>query len=232
MNADEQLDIARTEVRRAEEALEHLGVTNEEDPTGESGEQIPVRAPFAGVVLERLVTDRHRRHARHRAVRRERSLHRCGRSPKWTRPRSHASRANRPVHVRVSAYPDEAFYGRVTFVGDTVNPKTRRMVVRCELPNPDGRLKPEMYATVTLDTGAPHRAVVVPAAAVQETEGHAVVFVEEAPGRFRPSEVTTGAEEQGLVEIRAGLRAGERVATTGEFLLKSALLDSGAPEGD
>ena len=54
--ADEQLDMAKTEVRRAEEALEHYGVTNKEDPTGESGETIPVRSPLHGVVLEKSVT--------------------------------------------------------------------------------------------------------------------------------------------------------------------------------
>jgi RND family efflux transporter MFP subunit len=138
----------------------------------------------------------------------------------------------RAVHVRVSAYPDESFNGTVTFVGDTVNPKTRRIVVRCELPNPTGRLKPEMYATVTLDTGQPRRTVVVPSGALQEMNGKTVVFVEEPAGRFRPREVTAGAEQQGQVEIRAGLRAGERVAAAGSFLLKSALLDAGAPEGE
>ena len=56
MAAEEGLSIVRTEVRRAEEELEHLGITNAEDPTGESGEQIPVRTPLAGVVLERLIT--------------------------------------------------------------------------------------------------------------------------------------------------------------------------------
>ena len=54
--ADEQLDMAKTEVRRAEEALEHYGVTNAEDPTGESGEYIPVRSPLHGVVLEKSIT--------------------------------------------------------------------------------------------------------------------------------------------------------------------------------
>ena len=54
--AREELERTKTEVRRAEEALEHLGVTNKEDPTGESGESIPVRAPVAGVVLEKHVT--------------------------------------------------------------------------------------------------------------------------------------------------------------------------------
>jgi cobalt-zinc-cadmium efflux system membrane fusion protein len=140
---------------------------------------------------------------------------------------------NRPVHLRVPAYPDEEFQGRITFVGDTVNPKTRRVVVRSEVPNPSGRLKPEMYATVTLDTGAPRDVVTVPATAVHDLEGTRVVFVEEAPGRFRPRPVTVGGEEAGAVEVRSGLRGGERVATAGSFLLKSAIVNRTAPaEGD
>ena len=154
VSADEQLDITGTEVRRAEEGLEHLGVTNKEDPTGESGEQIPVRAPFAGVVLERLVTTG-------TAVTPGAALFVVSDlSMLWALAEVDETMLarvapQRAVHVRVSAYPDESFNGTVTFVGDTVNPKTRRIVVRCELPNPTGRLKPEMYATVTLDTGNP-----------------------------------------------------------------------------
>ena len=231
VSADEQLDIAKTEVRRAEEALEHLGITNSEDPTGESGEEIPVRAPFAGVVLERTVTTG-------TAVTPGTALFVVSDlSTLWALAEVHETMLarvapNRPVHVRVSAYPDESFPGRVTFVGDTVNPKTRRIVVRCELPNPDGRLKPEMYSTVVLDTGQPRRVVVVPSASVQEMSGRTVVFVEEAAGRFRAREVTTGVDQDGAIEIRSGLRPGERIASAGSFLLKSAMLGAGAPEGD
>ena len=229
--ADEQLDIARTEVRRAEEALEHLGVTNQEDPSGESGEQIPVRAPFAGVVLERLVTTG-------TAVTPGTALFVVSDlSTLWALAEVDETMlarvsVNRPVHVRVSAYADESFPGRVTFVGDTVNPKTRRIVVRCEVPNPTGRLKPEMYATVTLDTGQARKAVVVPAGAVQEMNGKTVVFVEEAAGRFRPRDVDAGPEQDGTIEIRAGLRAGERIVSAGSFLLKSAMLSASTPEGE
>ena len=138
VSADEQLDIAGTEVRRAEEALEHLGITNAEDPTGESGERIPVRAPFPGVVLERLVTTG-------TAVTPGTALYVVSDlTTLWALAEVDETAlarvaVNRPAHVRVSAFPDESFAGRVTFVGDTVNPKTRRIVVRCVLPNPDGR---------------------------------------------------------------------------------------------
>lgn len=227
--ADEQLDIARTEVRRAEETLEHLGVTSKEDPAGERGEQIPVRAPFAGVVLERMVTTG-------TAVTPGTALFVVSDlATLWAIAEVDETTLalvapNRPAHVRVSAYPDVTFPGRVTFVGDTVNPKTRRIVVRCELPNPDGRLKPEMYSTVVLDTGQPRRVTVVPSAAVQEMDGKSVVFVEGTAGTFRAREVATGREQDGETEVRSGLRAGERIATGGSFLLKSALLNSGAPE--
>ncbi len=226
--AAEQLDIARTEVRRAEEALEHLGITNSEDPTGESGEQIPARAPFPGVVLERLVTTG-------TAVTPGTTMFVVSDlSSLWALAEVDETAlarvaVQRPIHLRVPAYPDETFEGQVSFVGDTVNPKTRRVVVRAAVPNPSGRLKPEMYATVDIDTGAPRAVVVVPATAVHDLDGRQVVFVEEAPGSFRPRAVALGREQAGTVEVRTGLAAGERVATTGSFLLKSAIVNRTAP---
>ena len=64
-------------------------------------------------------------------------------------------RTGRPVEVQVAAYPNERFAGTITFIADVVNPKTRRITVRSTVPNPDGRLKPEMFATVALGEGEP-----------------------------------------------------------------------------
>lgn len=221
--AEEELDMARTEVRRAEEALEHLGVTNKEDPSGESGEQIPVRSPLAGVVLEKYVTTG-------TAVTPGTPLYvvsdlarlwAIAEIDETALPRVAQGAA---AEVRVAAYPGTPFAARIGFVGDRVNAKTRRVTVRCELPNADGRLKPEMYATIALGAGAERRVASVPAAAVQQIDGHSVVFVQREAGRFERRNVELGAEQAGFVEVRAGLTAGERVATTGSFLLKSELL--------
>ena len=103
-------------------------------------------------------------------------------------------KAGRPVEVRVSAYPDEAFPGTIAWVADTINPKTRRVTVRCALPNPVGRLKPEMYATVTLGEGEPRPVVLVPSEAVQDIDGKPVVFVEDGQGRYRRRDVTVGPD--------------------------------------
>jgi membrane fusion protein, heavy metal efflux system len=229
VSAEEALNIAQTEVRRAEEELEHLGVTNSEDPSGESGEQIPVKAPFPGVILERLVTAG-------TAVTPGMPLFVISDlSSLWALAEvdetslSQVS-AGRPVEVRVSAYPDEPFPGTIAFVGDTINPKTRRVMVRCQVPNASGRLKPEMYATVALGESGPRPIVAVPSQAVHEIEGRTVVFVQ-AGDRFTRRDVRVGSDVNGLIEIRSGLKAGERVAAAGSFLLKSELLKQTMPEG-
>jgi multidrug efflux pump subunit AcrA (membrane-fusion protein) len=228
--AEEALNIVETEVRRSEEELEHLGITNSEDPSGETGEQIPVKAPLTGVVLEKLITEG-------TAVTPGTPLFVVSDlASLWAMAEidetaiSHV-KAGVPVGVSVSAYPGETFTGTIAWVADMVNPKTRRVTVRCALPNAQGRLKPEMYATVMLGEGEPRPVVVVPSAAVQDIDGKPVVFVEDGTGRYRRRDVTVGPDRDGTVEVRSGLRDGERIVVAGAFLLKSELLKSTTPEG-
>jgi len=228
--AEEALDIGRTEVRRSEEELEHLGITNADDPTGESGEEIPVKTPTTGVVLERFVTPG-------TTVTTGTPLYVVSDlSALWALVEIDESllshvHVGQPMQVRVAAYPGETFAGTVALVGDTVNPKTRRVTVRCAMTNADGRLKPQMYATAIIREGEPSQVVVVPAGAIQTIDGRSGIFVAETGGRFRPRVVDTGAAMDGMVEIRSGLRAGEPIAVAGSFVLKSELLKSSTPEG-
>jgi cobalt-zinc-cadmium efflux system membrane fusion protein len=223
--AEQELDRSRTEVRRSEEAMGHLGITNSEDPSGESGETIPVRAPIGGVVLEKHVTagTAVTPGALLFVVSDLRSLWALAEIDETRLP---LVKVGQPVTIRVAAYPEEAFAGTVAFVGDTINPKTRRVTVRCQVADPAGRLKPEMYARVSVGEGAPRRSVAVPAEAVQEIDGKSCVFSAEARGAFVKREVRTGTTADGWVEIASGLQAGETVATHGSFLLKSELLKS------
>lgn len=231
VSAEEALDIGRTELRRAEEELEHLGITNGEDPTGESGEQIPVRTPFGGVVLERQITQG-------TAVTPGMPMFVVSDlSTVWVLAEideAHLTGAQvgRPVNVRVAAYPSEFFTGKVTYIGEMVNPKTRRITVRCEVPNPDGRLKPEMYTTVEIGEGEPRPTTVVPATAVQTVNGQSSVFINAADNRFAVRPVEIGTERDGLVEVRRGVQPGERVVVAGAFILKSELLKSSGDSGE
>jgi cobalt-zinc-cadmium efflux system membrane fusion protein len=223
IDAEAQLDMARTEVRRAEEALEHYGVTNAEDPSGESGEYIPVRSPLKGVVLEKNITQGTAVTVGSPlfVVADLTELWAVAEIDETDLPLVHAGR---DVELRVAAYPGETFPGRITFVADTVNPKTRRVTVRSQVPNPDGRLKPEMYAALTLSAGEPREVLAVPSGAIQEIRGRPLVFVRTAEGSFERRDVAVGPEAEGWVEVRSGVEKGEAVATTGSFLLKSELL--------
>lgn len=227
--AEEALDMARTEVRRSEEELEHLGITNSDDPTGESGEQIPVRTPTAGVVLERLVTPG-------TAVTPGTPLYVVSDlAALWALveldelllPRIHVGQS---MELRVAAYPAERFAGTVALIGDTINPKTRRITVRCVMNNAGGRLKPQMYATAVIRETEPRQTLAVPVEAIQMIDGKPAVFIAEPQGHFRPRTIETGAALAGMVEVLSGIRAGERVAVAGTFALKSELLKSASAE--
>ncbi|MCO6416157.1 efflux RND transporter periplasmic adaptor subunit [Siccirubricoccus sp. KC 17139] len=138
--------------------------------------------------------------------------------------------------IAITAYPDRRFTGKVTFVYPTLNAATRTAKVRIEIPNPEQLLKPDMYATVEVAAPLGSTPVVaVPDSAVLDSGTRQVVLVERAPGRYEPRPVATGRRADGQVEIRQGIRAGERVVVGANFLidaesnLRAALQPFAAP---
>jgi Cu(I)/Ag(I) efflux system membrane fusion protein len=135
-----------------------------------------------------------------------------------------ASGAVRPgarVQLRVAALPGETLEGKVTAVLPDVDPASRTRKVRIELPNPGQRLVPGMFANVSFAPAAARAVLLAPSEAVIRTGKRNVVFIESDEGRFEPAEVELGAESGGQVEIRKGLRAGQRVVTSSQFLVDS-----------
>jgi len=135
-------------------------------------------------------------------------------------------RIGMPVSIRVQAYPARSFRGRLAKLDTELDPTTRTIMGRVEVPNGQGLLKPEMYATVELELTGTREAIFIPEVAVQEVNGERTVFVQTAPGRFEPRMVSAAPGVGGNVEIVSGLAAGEEVAVGGSFLLKSQLLKS------
>lgn len=133
-------------------------------------------------------------------------------------------KVNSDVNIRVDAYPDRIFVGRLTYVGDSIDPETRTAKVRCVIANPDGALKLDMFVKVAVATTDSREGIVVPAAAVQQIDGQSVVFVRQSPSRFERRNVEVGNTAGVVVEIRSGIRAGEVIAGAGSFYLKTALL--------
>lgn len=134
-------------------------------------------------------------------------------------------RKGQAAAVKVGAFPDARFQGRITHIADLVDEATRTVKARVEVANPGRRLKPEMFATVELALPASGPAVLaVPEEAVQELEGRKVLFVTEDGTEFEPREIGLGAASGGMVEVTSGLKEGERYAGKGGFILKSELL--------
>ena len=119
------------------------------------------------------------------------------------------------TRVEVDAFPGEIFTGRIARVAPVLDPATRTASIEIEIPNPGYRLKPGMYARVTVTTDQRKDALVVPTNAVVDTGGRRGVFLaaENNSVSFRP--VTVGVEEDTQIEIVDGLSEGDRVVTTG-----------------
>ena len=127
------------------------------------------------------------------------------------------------VQVEVDAFPKERFTAKIARVGVTVDPATRRVQVRCDLANPDKKLKPEMYARVTLLADISQRAVRVPNGAIV-TEGiYSHLFVEKSAGVFEKRRVALRLQDRNFSYIASGLAAGERIVTSGALLLTSEM---------
>lgn len=135
-------------------------------------------------------------------------------------------RVGQGATASLTAFPSESFAGRVTAILPSVQDASRTLTVRIELPNRGGRLRPGMFATVSF-AGDARNALLVPSEAVIRTGRRALVMLALEGGRYQPAEVETGREAGGQTEITAGLAAGERVITSGQFLIDSEASLSG-----
>src|SRR5215467_8499531 len=123
-----------------------------------------------------------------------------------------------PVEVAFAAYPNEVFKGEVLFISDVLDSDTRRTKVRIAFPNPEIRLKPNMFANVTFLT-TPQTVATVPAAALVMKNDSDRVFVEVAPWTFVPRSVEVNYQQGNSAVIKSGLAAGERAVVKGGVLL-------------
>ena len=125
--------------------------------------------------------------------------------------------------ITVESYPGETFSGRITYISDVLDPASRTAKVRAEVPNRDGRLKLQMFVSMQVPTGDTRATIVIPSAALQEIDEQPVVFVQTGDDTFEKRIVKVGPAQRESVPVLEGVKAGERVVTTGAFMLKSKL---------
>jgi cobalt-zinc-cadmium efflux system membrane fusion protein len=133
-------------------------------------------------------------------------------------------RAAQSVEVTLPAYPGETWRGKISNISDAMDPTSRTLKVRVVLPNPRHRLKPEMFASISIArTTAPE--FVLPTTAVVHEGTSSYVFLQTSPGKYERHEVSTGALNGKTVVVTSGLKDGDQIVTAGAALLR-------APTGD
>ena len=232
----EQLEAADTELRNTEHAMAtaeieiakektHLTEFLEVPVDSTTQALIPIRAPAAGTVTDRMATLGTVVTAGNHVF----TISNL--STLWMLAAVNEAdlagvRVGQAVAVNVKSYPGETFPARVIKLGEKLDAVTRTLQVRVAVPNAGGRLKPEMFATAEIAAAVSTNVPTVPESAVQEMNGSKVVFVKTAAGRYEPRKVTLGATAGGFHEVMSGVEAGETIVVHGAFLLKSELLKS------
>lgn len=142
------------------------------------------------------------------------------------------AKVGQPATVTFAAYPGETFSGKVTYVYPTLNTETRTVRVRLEFPNTALKLKPGMYGNVTLQTDAV-KTLVVPKEAVLNTGLRQLIFMDRGQGRYEPVPVKLGRRSQDSVEVMEGLKEGDWIVTSANFLLdaESKLASASSMQG-
>ncbi len=226
IEAEADLAQAKIDLQAARNRLEVLGLGPEEIDALVAGQAalgaMRLRSPLAGTVIGKHVV-------RGEHVEAESDLFEIADLDRvwlfadvYERDLARVARGQK-AECTLAAWPGVRFAGAVTHVAEVMNAETRTLKVRIEIDNPEGRLKPGMFASVDIAVAERTDVPAVPEAAVQTQRRQTIVFVETAKNVFDRRPVDVGVRFGGRVEIRDGLKGGETVVAAGSFLLKSEL---------
>ncbi len=223
-----EVQAAENDVVQAQAALDQAQASNDEAlhrlellglEAGKHTRQVTVRAPIAGKVLEIAVAPGEYRNDTSTSLMTIADLRSVWLSAQVPESEIRHIQVGEGISVELSAYPGEVFRARVTRIADMVDPQTRTIKVQAEIPNPSGRLRPEMFGQFRHSHGSAAEPA-VPAGAIVETGGKSVVLVEDSPGVFHEQAITVGERQGDRVSVQSGLKPGERVVVDGVMLLR------------
>ncbi|MET1083473.1 MAG: efflux RND transporter periplasmic adaptor subunit [Burkholderiales bacterium] len=212
---------SRAALRAADDKLRLLGVAPAKQATTGSPSVFPLNAPFAGTVIEKDAV-------LGELAQPDKSIFTVADlSVLWIDGDLYEKdlakvKIGSPAEVTVAAYPGTVFKGRLVYVSAMVEKETRTLTARIEVSNTDGRLRPEMFASVAIETPATSKVLAVPEDAVVLMDSSPIVFVQEHGG-FEPRPVTVGDKLRGLVVVTDGLEPGTPVVIAGAYALKARL---------
>jgi membrane fusion protein, copper/silver efflux system len=210
-------------VASARQRLKLMGVKDGQiaglEKAGQPNIRLPIYTPLSGVVIEKVVQEGQYVNVG------DPLFNIADLSTVWVEVEVYENeftniKIGQVVEIMSQSYPGKTFRGRVSFIYPFLDPKTRTVKARVVIPNPGLKLKPDMFvnAAVKVPLGS---AIVVPVAAVIDTGQRQVVWVEMKPGMFEPREVKVGVKSGDSIQILSGLKAGEKVASSGGYLIDS-----------
>ena len=226
-----EVESRRAELDRAEEKLHRFGmsdedlkkITNSMHGSHRTASHATVRAPFSGVVTKYDVS-------RGEIVGRDKEIFTVvdttvvwALADVYEKDIQYVARGGECL-VSLDSYPGQTFKGKITYLSDALDPASRTAKLRCVVPNNDGKLKLEMFGTVSVPTKEARQGVSIPSSAVQEIDGQQAAFVQLAADKFVKRSIKIGQRDDQNVEVLSGVNAGEKVVSSGSFYLKSALL--------
>jgi cobalt-zinc-cadmium efflux system membrane fusion protein len=213
---------ALADMQAAEQAMRIIGYSNPAQMAAQASAEAPVRAPFAGEVVERLCSPGQVVQA---------GATQCftisDMSTVWVQANVYENalayvHVGDAVTITSDAYPD-SFAGKISYLGAALDPASRSLQARIDTKNLQGKLKKDMYVVATVRAGSIANAITVPDAAVlRNPENLPYVYVEVGQNKFARRDVTLGDSQGGMTQIATGLKAGEKVIGDGSLFLQFA----------
>lgn len=215
--SQDNLTLARSEAGRAQEKLRNLRI----DPRQNDG-RFKLRSPISGIILERHVN-------LGMEVRPDlpdplyviSDIGKLSLLMEVFEVSLAKIKIGQQVSVTVPAYPDERFPATVKYIGQELDETTRTILVRCELPNPEGRLLPGMYATVDVQSGPSDQAIVIPLTAVFTEDESDYVFIELDNHHYKKLPVNLGLRLKDRAVVTSGLQPSQKLVSEGALLLRT-----------
>jgi cobalt-zinc-cadmium efflux system membrane fusion protein len=238
LETQNEYEKARAEYNAEKNRINAIGLTDSEVVDGKNDHSddhgsgtLPVKSPISGIVVERNVVIGQLIEATTTAFKI------INLSSVWVDGQIYEKDAGRitiktAADFLASSYPGEPFRGKVTYIGQVIDEKTRTITVRAEFTNPAGKLKPQMFGELKIPDENNSTALVVPAEALIKIDNADYIFIQKKDSSFEKMAVVAGAGHNEQVEILKGLKDGDKIVVKDAFYLKSELLKASLGEGE
>jgi len=227
LESQSEYEKAAAEYKAEDRKIHSVGLSDEDVANGKDGDEhtagtLPIKSMINGVVVERNVVIGQLVDATTTAFKI------INTATVWVDGQIYEKdldkiKQNTKALFTASTNQDIKFEGKIIYVGQTVNDKTRTILIRCEFVNPGNKLKPQMYGELKIPMGSKANTILVPEQSVIKEAGQNYLFVQTSDSTFERRDIVTGSTADNLIEVKEGIKEGEKIVSNGVFYLKSEL---------